>query len=60
MDPLRRLRQHNGALARGGAHKTKGKRPWAMVCTVYGFPNKTVSAVTLFVVCDFHHLYVWV
>ena len=37
-DPPRRLRQHNGELAGGGA--PKAGRPWEIVLVVYGFRSK--------------------
>lgn len=39
---LRRLRQHNG-LMKSGAKRTSFKRPWQIVCTVYGFPTKIAA-----------------
>jgi structure-specific endonuclease subunit SLX1 len=40
VEPVRRLRQHNGDL-RGGAAQTVNGRPWRMVVVVYGFQDKT-------------------
>ena len=39
VNPLRRIRQHNG-LIKGGARKTKSKRPWAFVALVHGFQSQ--------------------
>ena len=36
VDPQRRLRQHNGELT-NGAFRTEKRRPWQMVCYVFGF-----------------------
>ena len=42
VNPLRRLRQHNGELAHGAA-KTHQKRPWEMVLVVSGFPTQVAA-----------------
>lgn len=42
IDPVRRLRQHNGEIM-GGAKKTKDARPWRMICYVTGFPNSRTA-----------------
>ncbi|KAJ4979668.1 hypothetical protein NE237_010448 [Protea cynaroides] len=43
INPLRRIRQHNGEIT-SGAWRTKRKRPWEMVLCIYGFPTN-VSAL---------------
>ncbi|KAL1922331.1 uncharacterized protein VTP21DRAFT_9870 [Calcarisporiella thermophila] len=40
--PIRRLRQHNGEI-KGGAYKTRKKRPWQMVLIVHGFPTRLAA-----------------
>ncbi|KAJ6249449.1 structure-specific endonuclease subunit slx1 [Anaeramoeba flamelloides] len=42
VNPVRRFRQHNG-LIKGGAKKTSVKKPWDLVCVVFGFPNSTLA-----------------
>ena len=39
-DPPRRIRQHNGELASGGARRTRGHRPWEYVAAVGTFENR--------------------
>ncbi|TYH36769.1 hypothetical protein ES332_D13G287600v1 [Gossypium tomentosum] len=43
VNPLRRIRQHNGEIG-SGAWRTKSRRPWEMVVCIYGFPTN-VSAL---------------
>lgn len=39
-NPAIRIKQHNGKL-RNGAKYTRERRPWEMICFIYGFPNKS-------------------
>ncbi|KAF4662559.1 Slx1ap [Perkinsus chesapeaki] len=40
VNPRRRIRQHNGELNNGGAHRTKRHRPWKMLLVCYGFSSQ--------------------
>ncbi|WPT17950.1 Structure-specific endonuclease subunit SLX1 [Picochlorum sp. SENEW3] len=42
VNPLRRIRQHNGELTQG-AWRTKRWRPWEMVVVVYGFADQRTA-----------------
>ena len=42
VDPLRRLRQHNGFM-QNGAQETSRRRPWKMLFCVHGFPAKVTA-----------------
>ena len=50
LNPSRRLRQHNGEIA-AGAKKTSRKRPWKMLCVVYGFPSKVKDTLACYRLC---------
>ena len=39
VDPVQRIGQHNGGMARGGARQTNAKAPWDMTLFVHGFPS---------------------
>lgn len=41
VDPARRIRQHNGDVSAGGAHRTTKNRPWDMLALVHGFISST-------------------
>jgi predicted GIY-YIG superfamily endonuclease len=38
----RRLRQHNGEI-KGGAKTTRNGRPWVLIATVQGFPDRRTA-----------------
>ena len=42
INPIRRLRQHNGIIG-AGAKKTARKRPWSMILCIYGFTSKILA-----------------
>ncbi|KAG8461092.1 hypothetical protein KFE25_003661 [Diacronema lutheri] len=42
VNPLRRLRQHNGEI-KGGARRTSRWKPWELVLVVHGFSNKIIA-----------------
>jgi len=42
VDPIKRLREHNGDI-KGGAKKTSKKRPWELILVVSNFPNKMLA-----------------
>lgn len=44
VDPVKRLRQHNGEI-KGGAFATQGFRPWEMVLYVYGFIDQVLFSI---------------
>ena len=41
VDPIRRLKQHNGLIVTGGAHRTKRHRPWRLIAIIHGFSSQT-------------------
>mmetsp|Transcript_11266 Transcript_11266/g.22680 ORF Transcript_11266/g.22680 Transcript_11266/m.22680 type:complete len:590 (+) Transcript_11266:23-1792(+) len=43
VNPKRRIRQHNGELRYGGAHRTRAHRPWTMVLLVSGFTTTRMA-----------------